>query len=73
MSKPREPIDLETVTIRLRRGDKDVLASYFPREGYNRVIRTLVSKFIKQLESIHKEPSNELPAIELPSDFNPAE
>jgi hypothetical protein len=46
----RQKQDLEKVTIRLHEGDKDILEKYYPRSGYNPVIRQLVRRHIKQLE-----------------------
>lgn len=42
--------DLEKVTVRLNRGDKDKLSEYFPDLGYNKVIRVMVSNLIKKTE-----------------------
>jgi hypothetical protein len=38
--------EYEMVTIRLRKGDRDRMATYFHPIGYNQVIRTLVSKVV---------------------------
>ena len=40
--------DLEVVTIRLRRGDKERLAHYYSATpgGYNKIIRDLVSRLV---------------------------
>lgn len=52
MAKAREDRDdFDVVTIRLYKGDKDTLGAYFPKQGYNRVIRALVRKFILQVEA----------------------
>lgn len=42
--------DLELVTIRLSRGDKDKLTDFYPRIGYNKAVRLLVRKHVKMLE-----------------------
>jgi len=49
MSKsPGPDPNLEVVTLRLRRGDKDALARYYSAVsgGYNKVIRDLVSRLV---------------------------
>jgi hypothetical protein len=69
MAKAKEDRDdLETVTLRLYSGDKDIISSYFPKQGYNRVIRKLVRKFINQLQStpVQQETAHDnLPDINL--------
>lgn len=42
--------DLEKVTVRLNRGDKNKIETFFPEVGYNRIVRALVSDFIKKVE-----------------------
>ena len=42
--------DFEKVTIRLTRGAKDRINELYPNIGYNKVIRTLVDNFVKQIE-----------------------
>ena len=37
------------VTLRLHRGDTDIIQQFYPHAGYNKVIRQLVHKFARQL------------------------
>jgi len=47
---PRKSEDFVKVTIRLRRGDKERLAEYYPRKGYNGAIRELVALTLRKLD-----------------------
>lgn len=42
--------DYEKVTIRINKGDKEKLSSYYPRLGYNKVIRKLIESFIRSMD-----------------------
>lgn len=42
---------LETVTLRLRKGQRERLQSLFPRKPYNEVIRTIIDNFIRDAET----------------------
>lgn len=42
--------DLEKVTVRLFRGDKDEIDAMFPNLGHNRVIRQLVRNLLKGIK-----------------------
>ena len=41
--------ELEVVTLRLVKGDKEILQEFYPEIGYNRVVRELVSRAAKRL------------------------
>lgn len=47
---PRTPQNLQKVSIRLFRGDKDRLDAYFPQLGYNAAIRLIVRKALRALD-----------------------
>lgn len=47
---PRKYLDLERVTIRIHSGDREKLAAYYPRLGYNHAIRKLVRVHLKALD-----------------------
>lgn len=42
-------LPLETISIRLYEGDKDVLRQFYPEIGYNAAIRELVHKHVAKL------------------------
>ena len=48
---PREKENLEKVTIRLHKGDKDEIDDFYPRLGHNKIIRKLVSDHLKKLRA----------------------
>lgn len=48
---PRNKEDLEKITIRLHNGDKARLDEYHPQLGHNKVIRSLVRKYLKNLDA----------------------
>lgn len=50
MTRRKEDEDMELVSVRLFKSDKARLQSYYPKAGYNRVIRTLVRKHIRALD-----------------------
>ena len=50
--------ELEMVTVRLHAGDRAFLQQHYPVIGYNKAIRTLVRKHIRQLQEM--ESRNEL-------------
>lgn len=59
--------EYEMVTVRLFEGDKEVISRFFPKQGYNDVIRKLVNKFANQL----REKENEiLSEIDIEGDFD---
>lgn len=45
------PEEFDIVTIRLRKGDRDAMATYFHPVKYNKVIRTLVSRVVDKIRS----------------------
>lgn len=61
---PRTIQDLEKVTIRLFRGDKEKLEHFFP-VGYNKVIRYMIRNLLKGIEERTQQSA-------LPTEFNPA-
>jgi len=63
---PRDNEDLEKKTIRLHRGDADILQQFYPRLGYNKAIRVLVRNHIKTLqERTAQTTANAIPDIEI--------
>ena len=61
----RSEHDLEKVTIRLYRGDKEALQKYAPELGYNGVIRHLVHKFIRTMDTAAAKGLSELEKIDV--------
>ena len=60
--------DLVKKTIRLYSGDAERLEEYYPKSGYNRVIRTLVRRHLRTLDANvaqRSAPQNDQLDIEL--------
>ena len=47
---PKEKLDLEKVTLRLFKGDRERVQKFFPGVDYNVAIRNIISKTLKGLE-----------------------
>lgn len=61
--------DFEKVCVRLRSGDRERLQSYYPTAGYNRVIRELVARHLKELDERLSRTMNPGDLdVQLPSD-----
>lgn len=54
--------DLEVVTVRLRKGDREALATYFAPIPYNKALRGLVSKVV---DTIRERGAASASAIEV--------
>ncbi len=61
----RDNVEKEVVTLRLYKGDKEILNEFYPRAGYNRVVRILVRKHIRALQ---EKLSRKLPPEDLTDD-----
>lgn len=46
----QEPDKLEKITLRLYLGDIRTLSDFYPKTGYNRVIRALVRRHVRALK-----------------------
>lgn len=60
---------LEVVTLRLYEGDRERMRDLYPSLGYNRAIREIIHKHLRQAESTITERAGEI-APELGSDLD---
>lgn len=44
-------MELEKLTVRLAKGDKEILQQHFPQMGYQTALRQIVRKFCKKLQT----------------------
>lgn len=51
MARPKR-LDLEKITIRIHRGDKERLDFLYPKLGHTEVIRTLIRNHIRRIDEI---------------------
>jgi len=63
MSNESKP--LEKITLRVFKGDIDRMSKYYPKVGYNRAIRTLISEHLKVLDEKVNQMEQELPPLDL--------
>lgn len=47
----REAEPIERVHVQLFQGDKEIIAGFYPKLGYNAVIRQLTRSFVKRLQA----------------------
>lgn len=59
--RKKEDHPIQKVTLNLYEGDFQRLATLFPKAGASKIIRTLVRKFIVQVEESHQQSVAPIP------------
>ena len=66
---PRQNKDLEKVTVRIHRGDREILKQFYPSMGYNEAMRILIHNHCKALQEranlAEDEATTDLPDINI--------
>lgn len=60
-------VELEKVTLRLRKGDKEFIDMLYPNGKHNKVIRAIVSNFVNEKREAlnHIDGKHKLPEVNL--------
>lgn len=63
--KRKSPYELEKVTLNLRKGDAEFLASHHPQHGYQVAIRLLIASYVDKVQAAVAEQMPKIEGLDL--------